>query len=127
MIYRDRVVSAWWWWLRSPYFRSSNNAGEVVDDGWVDILDVDRTDGARPALKIRNLVSSNLKIKDQIQLAGYTWTVIAEDIILCDEIVGHTAFKKDWKAQDANVYEKSDIKAWLKNWAKEKGIEVANE
>lgn len=57
-------------------------------------------------------------------LAGYTWTVISDKYILCDRIVEKTPFRQDWEAPDANVYEKSDIKRWLENWAQEKGIEV---
>ena len=111
-----------WWWLRSPIANLSMSAGIVDYDGWVFNFLVDDYNGARPALKIRNLESVNLEIKDQIQLAGYTWTVIADSIILCDQIVGTTTFREDWQSPDANVYEKSDIKAWLEDWAKEEGI-----
>ena len=115
-----------WWWLRSPGGRSIN-AAYVDIDGWVYdhgyYVDIDDY-AVRPALKTRNLESTNLQIGDKVQLAGYTWTVISDGIILCDEAVGNTCFRKDWKAPDANVYEASDIKKWLENWAKEKGIVV---
>ena len=117
-----------WWWLRSPYRYDTNYAGVVRSIGNFNYDPVvDGSDGVSPALKIRDLKSSNLEVGDQIILAGYTWTVISDDYILCDSIVGKTCFRKDWKAPDANVYEKSDIKKWLEAWAKEHGIEVEGE
>ena len=50
------------------------------------------------------------------------WTMIGDSLALCDDVVGSCAFRKNWKAQDANIYEKSDIKKWLENWAEENGI-----
>ena len=78
----------------------------------------------RPALRILNLASYNLHAKDTIRLAGKRWTVISDDLILCDEIVGNCAFRDDYEAPDANDYEKSDVKKWLENWAAENGIEI---
>ena len=37
-------------------------------------------------------------------------------------ISGSLEIRKDWKAPDANDYEKSDVKIWLERWASEKGI-----
>ena len=114
---------ACWWWLRSP--GRSYYAAYVYGGGWVcaNGIGVDYVGIAvRPALKIRNLESTNLQIGDKIQLAGYTWTVISGGIVLCDEAVGRTCFRKDWKAGDANAYEASDIKKWIRNWAGNKGI-----
>ena len=82
--------------------------------------------GVRPALKIRNLKSSNLKIKDQFEMAGYRWTVISDEYAICNDIVGETCFRRDWRAKDVNVYEASDIKMWLADWVKDKGIEITS-
>ena len=114
-----------WWWLRSPG-GNNNFAAIVLHDGWVRTYgnSVLRTDGAvRPALIISNLVSFDLKPGDRlIDYAGYDWTVIYENMALCDTSVGSCYFRKDWKAPDANDYNKSDVKKWLENWAKERGI-----
>ena len=58
------------------------------------------------------------------ELAGHTWTVIADDLVLCDDIVGYACFRKDHNAKDANDYEASDVKKWLENWAVENGIVI---
>ena len=111
------------WWLRSPGDFDISTAsvlgdGSVSDYGYHVNLNVL---GVRPAL-IFDLESSNLQINDQIVLAGYTWTVIDGGYALCNEIVRNTCFRENWGAKDANQYEASDIKKWLENWAREKGI-----
>ena len=111
------------WWLRSPGYYSSlvtfvfANGGGVNHRG--DGVDYDKN-AVRPVLRISNYESFDLS--DKFDMAGYTWTVIADGLAICDRIVGRTAFRKDWKAEDANDYEKSDVKKWLENWAKEKGL-----
>jgi len=108
-----------WWWLRSPGYSSINaanvsNVGNVSDFGNYVNYD-DRA--VRPALIYE---SSNLQIGDKIKIVGYNWTVISDSMILCDDVVGFTYFRKDWRANDANDYEKSDIKKWLNDWWKER-------
>lgn len=109
------------WWLRSPGYNVNNaafvdgEAGFVYDYGY----NVSKEFGVRPALQISNLQSSNLEIGDRFDFADYSWTVIAEDKALCDDIIGYSAFRKDWKAKDANDYEKSDIKKYLEDWWRE--------
>ena len=117
-----------WWWLRSPYSHDVSFAVFVRDTGRLDdcIVD-DESVGVSPALRIRNLRSSNLSRGDKFELAGHTWTVISDDMALCDEFVGFTCFRKDRDAEDANVYEASDVKKWLENWAAENGITVSAE
>jgi hypothetical protein len=114
-----------WWWLRSPG-GSSNSAAYVMNDGWVDTYGngVDYTNiVVRPALLISNLDSFNLKLGDRIvDFCRCDWTVIPGNMVLCDTGVGTHCFREDWGAPDANDYEKSDVKAWLENWAKERGI-----
>ena len=109
-----------WWWLRSPgdygdYAAYVYGKGLVNDIGY----NVHNHElGVRPAL-IVNLDSSNLSIMDKIETAGHRWTVITDSLILCDDIVGFTAFRADWQANDANVYEASDVKKWLEKWWEE--------
>lgn len=113
-----------WWWLRSP--GRSTCAARVLNDGKVNAAGIyvydSRGTGVRPALRISNLGASNLNVGEKFSAGGETWTVISKDLALCDHVVGHTCFREDWKAPDANVYEKSDVKKWLENWALEKGI-----
>ena len=116
-----------WWWLRSPGF-ASNSAAGVSTDGSVD------ADGdyvfrtrvvVRPALRVSNLQSLDLQIGDKIfDLAGHTWTVIADDLMLCDDGIGQHCFRDDWEAEDSNVYEASDVKKYLDSWAKKNHIFV---
>ena len=105
------------WWLRSPYSNDVNDAGFVDDYGYLDIYNVgDSIVGVSPALQICNLESSNLEIGDKFKLKGYTWTVISENLAQCDGIIGYSPFRRDWKAKDANVYEKSDVKKYVEKW-----------
>ena len=121
------VISEWWW-LRSPgsfdYIAAYVDSGGSVNayGNYVNYAN----NCIRPALRISNLASSNLRAKDVIRLAGKTWTVISDDLILCDESVGNCAFRDDYQAHDANVYERSDVKKWLEKWAAENGIEITN-
>ena len=113
-----------WWWLRSPGFFEYTAAfingkyGDVGRNGY----NVNEEFGVRPALKIRNLSSLNLKIGDKVFLFGKQWTVISDSLVLCDEVIGETYFRKDFMSPDANDYEHSDIKQWLENWAAARGI-----
>ena len=110
------------WWLRSPG-NGINSAVYVECDGDVYPCgyNVEKEYGVRPALII-NLESSNLKIGDKFKLAGQTWTVISERYALCDGIIGKHTFRNEWRASDANDYEKSDVKKFLENWAREQGV-----
>lgn len=116
------------WWLRSPGSDSSNVAN-VYDDGYVNDDNVDYDNNVRPVVALRLPESgiSNLNVGDKIEMAGHTWTILRDGLALCDDVVGRAAFRKDWKAKDANVYEVSDIKKWLERWAFENGINVANQ
>ena len=116
-----------WWWLRSPgsssYFAAYvSTVGGVGADGY----GVDGSDSVvRPALRVSNLQSLNLQIGDKIfDLAGHTWTVIADDLMLCDDGIGQYCFREDWEAEDANVYAASDVKKYLEEWAQENRITI---
>lgn len=114
-----------WWWLRSPG-NYSDSAAYVNYGDRVDAIGcyVSSPYGVvRPALKISNFKSLDLQSEDRIiGFAGHTWTVIPGNMVLCDTGVGTHCFRKDWQAPDANDYEKSDVKKWLEDWAKEKGV-----
>ena len=109
------------WWLRSlsddaSFAMSVGGGGEVYHRLGTGVL---FGLGVRPVL---NLELGDLRIGDVFELAGYMWTVINGNMALCNDIIGECCFRDDWKAKDANDYEKSDIKKWLENWAKEKGV-----
>ena len=110
------------WWLRSSFSDHGHYAGCVHDDGVVDYYDVDNDGvGASPAL-ILNPESSHLNPGDKFDMAGVTWTMLNGNLAQCDEIVGNCPFRREWRANDANVYEASDVRKWVENWAREAGI-----
>lgn len=114
------------WWLRSPGDRRYHNffAAEVFIDGRVNSHGryVTHCIGVRPALRITNLDSSNLSKGDIIKVGAESWTVISDNLALCDRLVWKTGFRYDDTAPDADVYEKSDVKNELDKWALERGI-----
>lgn len=109
-----------WWWLRSPGYDQDFAAFVYYDGSLYDFYSVRDDSGCVRPVLIGNLKSSNLEHGDKFKLAGHTWTVLNDELALCDESVGTTCFRKDWQASDANNYDTSDIKKWLYNWAEEK-------
>ena len=51
-----------------------------------------------------------------IEFGGYTFTIISDKYALCDEAIAKMAFREDCEADDANVYESSDIRTYLEEW-----------
>ena len=110
------------WWLRSSYSFNDYIAGCVYDYGSVYNNDVYNDGvGVSPAL-ILNPESSHLNPGDRFDMAGVTWTMLRGNLAQCDEIVGNCPFRREWRANDANVYEASDVRKWVENWAREAGI-----
>ena len=110
------------WWLRSPGY-DTYRAVTVLRNGSVHYYgdSVYRSDFAvRPALKLGT--TRGLNVGTVFELAGQKWTLIDDNLAICNGSVGQTYFRDDVEALDANDYEKSDIKKWLANWAEEKGI-----
>ena len=110
-----------WWWLRTPGY-IQHSAACVRDDGSLYDHGIDVSNKnlcIRPALRIRNHLFSGLKKLDEIEIFDCAWTVITDDLILCDNVLGNMAFRKDSDTPDANDYERSDIKIWLENWLEE--------
>ena len=100
------------WWLRSPGLdRSYAMFARGRKDG--DTF-VDEELGIRPALQYQT--SDHLQIGDKVDVFGYGWTVISDNLMLCDEVIGKMVFREDWEADNANSYESSDIKKWLESW-----------
>ena len=112
-----KPISSWWWLRSSGRYRS--RAAYVIPDGSIYYSYVDHDDAVvRPALRISNIESSNLKIDDKFKLDGKTWTVISNKLALCDSWVKQMAFRSDWQATDAYQYEKSDVKKWLDEYGR---------
>lgn len=107
-----------WFWLKS----SSVDAFvvDVVDrNRFVGCCFVDSPDGMiRPVIKLENTVS----IGEEYDVKGTMFVAISKDMLLCKDKIGYCCFRKNFEAEDANVYEKSDVKNYIDDWAKEKGI-----
>lgn len=113
------------WWLRSPGILD-DFSGSVLGDGLVyhsGISVYDNELGVRPALKIYNLESLNLKVGNEIIVGGEMWTVVDEDLALCNRNIKYMKFAKK---SECNDYEKSDIKVFLDKWAKDTGLVFKN-
>ena len=107
-----------WWWLSSPY--EINRFVECVsDDGEVFRTDVHYTDGGVRPLLVGDF--EPLFRGDKFELANYTWTVLSRYSALCDHSVGRTYFI-GWDKEDANSYNKSNVKFWVENWAEKNNI-----
>ena len=107
-----------WWRLRSPG-NYQDCAATVTYGGSVDcigdIVDFDRA-CVRPALKISNRESSGLKVGDRFYFSNVEFEVISSDLAFCVTDIGYCAFRENWKAADANIYEASDIKKFVDDW-----------
>lgn len=113
-----------WWWLRSPgYFQYY--AAYVLPSGSVlRYGSYVRTDDVciRPALKISNLESSNLKIGDLFEFGGKQFKIISDTLAFCLDDIGTGCFRDDGEAKNANIYKESDIKKYIDNWFSEVSI-----
>ena len=111
-----KASSSWWLGSRGDYVR--NAACVNGDNGCVLGLgrDVGYRFGVRPALQIENLESSGSSIRDGITFGDHHFIIISDSYALCDDIIGECVFRKDWKAEDANDYETSDIKKYVDDW-----------
>ena len=104
-----------WWWLRSPSY-NQNRAVFVLSDGDVFVSGWPVNSGSRsvrPALRISNLKSYDLKSYDIIKFLNNLWYVISDDMLLSVKAVGQTAFNNDAIKPNANKFEGSDIQKWL--------------
>ena len=107
-----------WWWLRSPGY--NRTAVRIVHEYYgtgnvIGIYCYANEVSVRPALRI-NPIPENLQIGDMFSFGGYDWMVIAETLALCNTEFCRRAFRKNRGAENANVYESSDIKPYLDNW-----------
>lgn len=109
------------WWLCSPSDYPLHAA--CVDyDGSLSYYVKYGSCCVRPALRIKNLKSSNLLLGERFFLAGETWTVVLDDMAICNNVAGVTYFRGNWKANGANDYSSSNLKKWVDEWAEKKGL-----
>lgn len=106
-----------WWWLRSPGY-GADRALHIRCDGSI-FLDgdyVDTTDVyVRPALQIKNLEFSNIKIGDIFELGGFEFKIISDNLAwMYKQDIGWYVFNKDIKK--GNDYKTSNIKNFVDKW-----------
>jgi hypothetical protein len=118
-----------YWWLCSPGRLCDFSVVACVDgdDGYIydDGLFVKYAHDIRPALRVKNLGSLNLKVGAVVRINDCSYYVIPGNTLLSKKYIGECSFRKDWKAPDANVYEKSDIKKFVDDWAVKQGFTEA--
>lgn len=107
-----------WWWLRSPGFKQYHSAfvykSSVIDYGGEYTSNI--FGRVRPALIFSNTESSNFKIGDCFSFDGKEFEIISDNLAFCKSDIGHSCFRLDYKAHNANNYEVSDIKKFVDNW-----------
>ena len=114
-----------WWWLRSPGMNQDhvvivNGDGSIHYNGdyaYESCLFV------RPALVITNLNESGVHVSDEIDIFGLRWTAITDHMVLANQPLCQMAFRENWRADDANNYEQSDVKKYLDDWFKKQMAE----
>ena len=126
-----------WWWTRSPsysyytggdtgtlYHKDYKEVYCIHDDGSEHKKITNQTGCIRPIIKITNLQELNLKEKDTFRMEGYTWTVISSETAICNNIIGNAKFsgRNPIKYRYTNEYASSNVKKFLRLWAKEHGI-----
>lgn len=106
-----------WWWLRSPGYYASyaafvGNCGFVCTHGYYVL---DDSIGVRPALCFNQ--SGNPLIKgDKVLIGGYKFTVISDNMMLCDTAISNSCFSRTSKTPYINDYEKSCVKKVVDKW-----------
>ena len=114
------------WWLKTPgsyscYVAFVNYNGVVdYDISCCDFM-------VRPALVISNLDAFNLQIGDTFVFGRSEFEIITNSKALCSTWIEISPFREDWKADDANDYEKSDIKKIVDEWFEKSKKELNNE
>lgn len=108
------------WWLNTPLDHISGCVFIICTDGDAtyeetncDYITV------RPALQIKNLELSNLKIGDCFIFGEKEFEIVLNDLAFCKSDIGKCYFRQDFEADNANVYEFSDVKKFVDKWFNE--------
>lgn len=101
-----------WWWLRSRGSYGSH-AAFVYTNGLVnDYGSFANYDNAvRPALQLKNLESSDLKIGDVFKFGGKEFEIISDTLAFCTTDIGKHRFDAH-----RNNYKRSEIKRYVDAW-----------
>lgn len=107
-----------WWWTKSAWDGIFAIAAWIVygNSSSVDYSRIDLWRDVRPALIFE---SKDLKVGNKFLFGGKEFEVIKEGLAFCTTDIGKCAFRKDWKAEDANQYEASDVKKYVDKWFEE--------
>lgn len=104
------------WWLRTPakkpkYAKKPHMC--VVDWTLVDTRPIAESCGVRPAMVFE---ADQIEVGDNFELLDWGWTVIADGLAICDQVVYNSAFQGVWNEADADCYETSHVKNYLDRW-----------
>lgn len=119
--YKDLIPEIdYWYWLRSPR-NSTNGIAYVAPNGSTGYDYCCHTSGTvRPALRIEvdNPNSEELVVWEKIMIKNDMYSILdvkgSEVLLLSDGILGYRRFDPK-----SNIWEKSELKEWLDNWAEE--------
>ncbi len=107
------------WWLKTAYdqYDGKAYAKRVEADGSISVRDVEEYHTfVRPALMLGDANKAYCKIGDKFLFADDTYTIISNELALCDDTLGQMAFGADKNDRSASNYERSYIKAYLDEW-----------
>ena len=100
-----------WWWLRSlgkfQHYAAFVNCAAFPDCIVVYYVNI----AARPALKTKIF---NLPIGEKFIALGNCWIMIDDGIAISKDVITHRRYDKN-----SNVWDTSELKAWLEEWARE--------
>lgn len=104
------------WWLRSPSSDLSDLVGTVYENGRVyyTVTDVD-TCYVRPVLKC-DLEALGIKPGEKLKIKNQKYIALIGNYLLKLECICNSAFRLDYEADDANIYDASDIKKIVETW-----------
>ena len=116
----EQLQTGDYWWLRQQN-PDPNWVFAVDPHGNIERSTQKRYNGVRPVMKLTNI--KGLVCGDKFVAGLEHWTMLSDDLALCDREVGKCFFRASGGAYKTGTwYEKSDLKRWLENWALEKGI-----
>ena len=102
-----------WFWLQDKCGEQSDLVAAVYIGDVVGFYEVDYKFGVVPGLVLEK---STLPVGSKLEYGLHSFTVLPKGLAVCDKALLRMAFREDWKADDAGVYERSDVEKWLKRW-----------
>ena len=114
----DRAYYEWWW---TRTVGTDNHCvadisvyGNIYTKG--NRPDLDYSIVVRPVLIISGLKESGFGIGDTFKFDGKIFKIISENLAFCTEDIGHHQFNNDFKAEDANIYDNSEVRRFVDEW-----------